>query len=183
MTGVVLWNWYLYAYGIAFLACFTGAKAIMPPFASSSDENTGYIKLLNIQGLLLLFALVNLEIADTFSPPGANIQFFSFGNSLSCDLAYSIAWGLFGLGLLILGMSKRIFALRIAGLCLLGITLLKLFCYDLTALQQLFRIAALVVLSAVILLASLLYQKFVATAHNTPNTSPEEKKDNLTSQE
>lgn len=163
VSDAFLWNWYLYTYGIACVACLAGARALSH---DRSPQNTTFTQFLNAEGGILLFALINLEIANTFTPPGSSSFSISFGNSLACDLTYSIAWGLFAMGLLILGLVKRNKAPRITGLILLGITLLKLFLYDLSALDQMFRIAALVVLSVIILVSSILYQKYLVSEKN-----------------
>lgn len=160
VSHVFLWNWYLYTYGIAFLTFLAATRALSH---DRTPQNITFIRMLNAESGILLFALVNLEIAHTFAPPGSSSFSISFGNSLACDLTYSIAWGLFAMGLLILGLVKRNKAPRITGLILLGITLLKLFLYDLSALDQMFRIAALIVLSVIILISSLLYQKYLAS--------------------
>jgi uncharacterized membrane protein len=77
-------------------------------------------------------------------------------------MSYSIAWALFALLLLIVGIRKRSKATRYASLGLLGFVLLKLFFHDLSQLQQLYRIAALIIVAAIAILASFLYQRFLA---------------------
>ena len=47
-------------------------------------------------------------------------------------MTYSIAWALFALALIVIGMRLREKAARYAGVGLLGITLLKLFLHDLS---------------------------------------------------
>jgi uncharacterized membrane protein len=76
-------------------------------------------------------------------------------------MSYSIAWALFALLLLIAGIRKRNKAARYASLALLGFVLLKLFFHDLSQLQQLYRIAALIIVAIVAILASFLYQRFL----------------------
>ena len=44
---------------------------------------------------------------------------------------------------------------------LLGVTILKLFLHDLSQLEQLYRIAAFVVVAIIAMLASFLYQRFL----------------------
>jgi len=78
--------------------------------------------------------------------------------------------------MLIVGMRKQIAPVRYAGLGLLGITVIKLFFHDLSQLDQLYRIGAFVVVAVIAILASFLYQRFLATAqkNNEPRrvTSP-----------
>ena len=79
-------------------------------------------------------------------------------------MSYSIAWALFALLLLIIGMRKHAAPVRYASLGLLGFTVVKLFLHDLSQLDQLYRISAFVVVAVIAILASFLYQRFLATA-------------------
>jgi hypothetical protein len=49
---------------------------------------------LNGLGLALAFSLLNIEIADYFSKPGATLT-FELSGSLGQDMTYSIGWALF----------------------------------------------------------------------------------------
>src|SRR5262249_40441155 len=120
--------------------------------------------LLYTLGTLLAFLIVNVEIADYFSTPGAAALTFQFSGNFARDMSYSIAWALFALLLLIIGMRKRAAPARYAGLGLLGITVIKLFFHDLSQLDQLYRIGAFIVVAVIAILASFLYQRFLATA-------------------
>jgi uncharacterized membrane protein len=116
---------------------------------------------------------VNIEIADYFSTPGVAALTFQFSGNFARDMSYSIAWGLFALLLLIVGIRKRTVATRYAGLALLGITVLKLFFHDLSQLDQLYRIGAFIAVAIIAILASFLYQRFLAAAtkSNEANTA------------
>jgi hypothetical protein len=59
--------------------------------------------LLYTLGAILAFLLLNIEIADYFSSPGANLT-FNFSGNLAQDMTYSLAWGIFAFALLS-GMS------------------------------------------------------------------------------
>src|SRR5439155_23019969 len=104
----------------------------------------------------LAFLLVNTEIGDYFSIPGVGELTFKFSGSLARDMSYSIAWALFALLLLIIGMRKRTAPVRYASLGLLGVTVVKLFFHELSQLDQLYRIGALVVVAVIALVASVL---------------------------
>ncbi len=75
-------------------------------------------------------------------------------------MAYSIAWGLFSLALLCMGFWKGSKHARYAAVVLLVITLLKVFLHDLAAIQNIFRIGALVGVAVIAFIASFLYQRF-----------------------
>ncbi len=86
-------------------------------------------------------------------------------------MSYSIAWALFALLMLIVGMRKQIAAVRYASLGLLGATVIKLFLHDLSQLDQLYRISAFVVVAVIAILASFLYQRFLGAEENQLNQS------------
>ncbi|MFM8358720.1 MAG: DUF2339 domain-containing protein, partial [Verrucomicrobiota bacterium] len=85
-----------------------------------------------------------------------------FSGNFARDMTYSIGWALFALALLVAGMVRRRAPVRHAALVLLGVTLLKLFLHDLAQLATPYRIGALAGVAVVALLASFLYQRFVA---------------------
>jgi uncharacterized membrane protein len=85
-------------------------------------------------------------------------------------MSYSIAWALFALLLLIVGMRKRTAPVRYASLGLLGIAVIKLFLHDLSQLDQLYRISAFVVVAVIAILASFLYQRFLGAAEKNNAT-------------
>jgi uncharacterized membrane protein len=69
-------------------------------------------------------------------------------------------------------MRKHAAPLRYAGLAFLGITVVKLFTHDLSQLEQLYRISAFVAVAIIAILASFLYQRFLATAETNNEPKP-----------
>jgi len=78
----------------------------------------------------------------------------------SYKLALTIFWGVYALGLSAIGIWKGKKHLRVAAIVLFGITLLKLFFYDLADLSTLSKTAVFVSLGILMLLISFLYNKF-----------------------
>ncbi|MDF1656678.1 MAG: DUF2339 domain-containing protein [Verrucomicrobiales bacterium] len=72
----------------------------------------------------------------------------------------SIFWSVFGLALLLTGISRSKAIMRGLGLILMGVVIVKVFFVDLAGLDQLYRIIAFIVLGIVILLGSFLYLKY-----------------------
>lgn len=161
-ASVRIWNWYLYAYGIASLCLFAGARAAQ----TARDSVAGRVlpPLLYTFGTILTFLLLNIEIADYFSV-GPTLT-FSFTGNFARDMTYSIAWALFAFALLMIGMKKKAKAVRYAGLALLLLTLLKLFLHDLANLGQLYRIGAFIGVALILIVASFVYQRFLRPAAN-----------------
>ena len=168
-SEIPIFNWYLYAYGIVVLCLFFGARLLTPPRERALGINAP--PLLNALAIILTFLLLNIEIADYFTTTGSMLT-FEFHGDLARDLAYTVGWALFALALLGVGIWKSARAARYAALALLSVTLLKLFFHDLDHLGQLYRVGALVVVAAVAILASFLYQRFTPSEDRSPPPLP-----------
>jgi uncharacterized membrane protein len=155
-------NWYLYTYAIAAAAMFFAARLLSQPRHQISDLNVQAT--LYSLGTILVFLLLNIEIADYFSSSGATTLTFQFSGNFGRDMTYSIAWSAFALLLLVVGIHQDIRAVRYASIALLGVTMLKLFLHDLSQLDQLYRIAAFVIVAIVAMIASFMYQRFFGIA-------------------
>jgi uncharacterized membrane protein len=77
-------------------------------------------------------------------------------------LLLSGSWLLYSIILLILGFWRRITRLRIIAIFLLGVSILKIFIYDLSFLETLYRIFSFIGLGLILLIASYLYQRYKA---------------------
>jgi len=167
-TDTPIFNWYLYAYGVTAAALFAGAQLLAPPRNLLLQHNVPP----GLQGLgtVLLFLLLNVEIADYFAT-GSTLT-FEFRGSFGRDMTYTIAWALFAFGLLVVGIRRRARLVRYAALGLLGVALTKLFLHDLAQLGQLYRIGAFAAVAVIAIIASFLYQRFLTT---DPRTASAEK--------
>ena len=152
-------NWYLYTYMIAAAAMFAGAWWL----SKTDDELAAPLPkpryLLPAGGGILLFLLLNIEIADFYST-GPEIL-FKFGSSIQQDLTYTIAWLVFGILMLAAGIIAGAKPARVASVGLIAVTTFKCFLYDLRSLEGLYRIAAFVGLAVSLALVSLALQKYV----------------------
>jgi hypothetical protein len=121
-------------------------------------------------GTVLLFVLLNVEIADYFSR-GAAVTFNFFSSSLAQDLTYTIGWALFAVALLVAGIATRSRGARLAAIVMLLATIFKCFLHDLGRLGGLYRVGSLLGLAVSIVLVAVLLQRFVtraAPAEETP---------------
>ncbi len=156
--GMRIFNWYLYTYVI----CAAGLIAAASWLTRTNDRIFGSLRsshLLSAGGVILLFFLLNIEIAD-FYATGPTIV-FRFGTAVSQDLTYTIGWLVFGMLLLAAGITLRHRSARIAAVALIAVTTFKCFLYDLSSLAGLYRVASLVGLAISLALVSLALQKFV----------------------
>ncbi|WP_373941280.1 DUF2339 domain-containing protein [Polaribacter sejongensis] len=74
-------------------------------------------------------------------------------------IGYPILWGIFSFIFLIIGIKKQWKNLRIIALSLLGITIIKLFAYDIKNASETRKIVAFILLGVLILIISFVYQK------------------------
>lgn len=78
----------------------------------------------------------------------------------SYKLGLSILWGIYALLLIVLGIWKKKKYLRIGAIVLFGITLIKLFFYDISHLNTIAKTIVFVALGVLLLLISFLYNKY-----------------------
>ena len=159
--GMRVLNWYLYAYLISSVAFFVAAW-----WFSRTDDRLLFAAewakastLLPAAGVILLFMLLNIEIAD-FYATGPEIT-FRFGVSIAQDLTYTIGWLIFGLGMLAAGIYLHSRSGRMAAVALIAVTTFKAFLYDMGSLEGLAQVASFVGLAISLSLVALALQKFV----------------------
>ncbi len=157
--GMRIFNWYLYAY----LTCAAAFLAAGRWFSRTDDRVAPNVPrasaLLGAGAAILLFLLLNIEIAD-FYATGPEIT-FRFGATLAQDLTYTIGWLAFGLLMLVAGIHQQSRAARSAAVALIAVTACKAFLYDMGSLGGLHRVASLVGLAVSLSVVALALQKFV----------------------
>lgn len=161
-------NWILYTYGIAAVCHLVGAAMLRTVEAERltagereffSGGKWGLAAVVGFLGLLIIFALINLEIADYYST-GRYME-ISWERRYDRDLTTSLAWGLYALALLVVGMWRKTKPLRFISLGFMLLTIGKVFLYDLSSLTGLHRILSFLGLAVALVMVSLLYQRFV----------------------
>lgn len=80
---------------------------------------------------------------------------------LAKQLSISIIWAVYGGAMLLIGIWRRNRLARIMALIILSMTILKVFLFDLSSLDQLYRIISFVMLGIVLLIVSFVYQKLM----------------------
>lgn len=163
-----LFNWLSYTYLIP-AAALLWAQKIMAQLEVGRQRSQelslpggGRPILATIYGLdaiVIIFAWINLSIAEYFST-GHEIV-LSLDRMPARDLCTSVAWAIYAVILLILGVKSSSTSLRRLSLSLMLATLSKVFLHDLGSLQDLYRVASLVGLALSLILVSLIYQRFV----------------------
>tara|TARA_R110002096_G_scaffold237751_10_gene428687 strand:- start:17002 stop:19359 length:2358 start_codon:yes stop_codon:yes gene_type:complete len=82
------------------------------------------------------------------------------GSQNTYKLGLSILWGVYALMLIVLGIIKKAPHLRIGAISIFGVTLLKLFLYDVSELSTISKTILFVALGVLLLIISFLYNKY-----------------------
>ncbi|MEN8248544.1 MAG: DUF2339 domain-containing protein [Bacteroidota bacterium] len=108
----------------------------------------------NLFEILLHFALVWIASSEL-------INWMDIAQSTqSYKLGLSILWGVYALLLIIIGIWKKAKHLRIGAIALFGVTLVKLFFYDISHLNTISKTIVFVSLGVLLLIISFLYNKY-----------------------
>jgi hypothetical protein len=152
-----IFNWYLYTFGVPAIAFLLAAHWLRN---ENSAKEMKLPTLLRLFAGVLVFVLLNVEIADFYST-GTTLDFRLSGGGLAQDMTYSLAWGLFALVVLLLGITRKSKATRAAALVVLLLTIGKVFLHDLWDLGSLYRVGSIVGLGVALLAVSFLTQRYV----------------------
>jgi hypothetical protein len=162
-SDVAIWNWYLYTYLVPALAFFLTAwllarsddRLAPPPLPRLSSLAAG-------GAVILLFLLMNIEIADSYSTTGSlTFSFLTGQATLAEDLTYTLGWALFAILLFLAGIVRPNRVARIAAIVLLLVAVLKGFVHDMAQLGGLYRVMSFAGLGICLALMAVLIQKYV----------------------
>ena len=149
-----IFNWFLYIYPTCAATAFLAAQGW------PDKEQKINISWLQALGGLILFALVNLEIAVAYST-GNHISWNILG-SFAEATAYTMAWLLCGGICLCVALRQKSVWLNRCGLVLIGAAVCKLFLYDVWQLPLGVRVLILLGVAVVLIALSFMYQHFWA---------------------
>ena len=85
----------------------------------------------------------------------------------TAQVALSTFWGVVGLVAIVVGLVRDIRELRFAGLALLGLGVAKVFAYDLSELDQLYRVLSFIAVGIVLLVGAYAYQRVRTAGSHT----------------
>jgi hypothetical protein len=156
--------------GLPALLLLAAATAVVGLFAEQSDEDElPIVASLGryapwAAGAIAVYAgsLGILEIAEAVGTASVRGD-FQHGHT-----AVSAFWGVLGLTALYAGLRRRSRALRLGGFGLFGVSLAKLFLYDLAALSSITRALSFLAVGAVLLLGGFFYQRLSAELEDRP---------------
>lgn len=165
---VLLFNWRFAALLAVALIGFSLAWR-MGTGRADAPRRREIFPVLRMGVVILLLVLVTAETKDFFGRDIALANGEGFADSTSVEitrlenlrqLSLSGVWLVFSIALMTIGILRRSRALRIASIVLFGGTILKIFIYDLSFLDTLYRIFSFIGLGVILLGVSYAYQRY-----------------------
>jgi uncharacterized membrane protein len=129
-------------------------------FAATSDEELGEQESMNfviaaVVANILAVAALSLEVWDVFG----RMHSLGIDRGHAQELALSMLWLVWALGLLGAGLWKQSQTIRWQALVLLGVVIVKVFLFDLSFLERFYRIVSFLLLGLALMLISFYYQR------------------------
>jgi len=120
--------------------------------------------LLRILLVVVTLALISSEIRDYYEHAIAlrTVEREAATNDLENleQMFLSTGWLVYSIGLMGIGLLRRVRTLRMIAMVLFGIAILKIFFYDLSFLETIYRIVSFIGLGIILLTVSYLYQRY-----------------------
>jgi hypothetical protein len=125
-----------------------------------------------IMFILMIVILISAETSDYFNKIIENLNKSSNDNNIKFifselskfrnmqQLSLSGIWIFYSIFMLMIGIWRRIKLLRLLSIGLFGVTILKVFVFDLSFLETLYRIISFIALGLILLTVSYLYQRY-----------------------
>lgn len=171
------------------LVAIAGAVVVIMKLLDEMPEGIKELeRVLGAAIAVLLFVLITGETKDffqkqiaeviprstTFFPEPVTAEQTSRIDALrnQQQLALSGVWLAYSLIAMSIGILRRKLSYRIASIVLFGITILKVFLFDLSFLDSIYRTAAFIGLGLILLLVSFLYQRYREVLFGTVAASP-----------
>jgi uncharacterized membrane protein len=153
-TDTFLLNARFLTFAVA-VACF-GYSLWVSQSSQLGGAERGLFGLLGIAANTFAVVALSLEVWDLFGrmPTEAALD-----KDLAQQLGLSLLWTVYASFLILVGVRKASAPLRWQGLALLGLAVGKVFLYDLSSLERVYRIISFVVLGLLLLIVSFYYQR------------------------
>ncbi len=126
-----------------------------------------FFRILQVVSVVVLLTLITAEIKDYYNREISLLDTSSYDyNEILAKLKnmqqmlLSTSWLVVSSLLIVIGIWKKIWIMRITAIVLFGAAILKMFLYDLSFLDTLYRIISFIGLGLILLAASFAYQKY-----------------------
>jgi uncharacterized membrane protein len=151
------------AVALAFVAAAAISMAILLP-PERREERLGFASL----GAAALVYLGSVAIVTAFQPDPTGFETATgvLDERQQGQLLLSAFWAVAGVAALVAGLARGSRAVRVGGFVLLGIATTKVFLFDLSALEALYRVGSFVALGLLLLGAAFAWQRNVRPPQN-----------------
>ena len=157
---IINWRFLAFGSGIASLyAALWLTRRYSANFGSIFREVEGRAAPVALFGLATLASLWLLSAEILASADSARLDLSAQASDNVAVLGLTLLWAIYGAVLMVLGVSQRMRLVRVTGLGLLLVSVVKLFAYDSGALEQEYRVIAFLALGALLVAGGFLYQR------------------------
>ena len=163
-----IWNYTVLSFLTGILAIYFSAyitkkwdfhhplKIKMPDLEDWIVEKKYILAILIVTANILTFSILNLEVIKTIDYFFGNIEDLNNIKSLSL----SLLWAIYAIIIISAGIIIRLSKVRLAGLGLMFIPIVKLYVYDLWSLENVYKVSLFITLGLIFLISGFLYQKY-----------------------
>jgi uncharacterized membrane protein len=127
--------------------------------------------LLGAAGITLLYLASGLVVTPFESGEAVDSALLSAHQQ--GQMVLSVFWALVGVTVLVTGLQRDLHALRLAGLALLGVTVAKVFLFDLATLSSMYRVVSFIGLGVLLLAGAFVWQRLRPRALPDMREAPE----------
>ncbi|MFH1228662.1 MAG: DUF2339 domain-containing protein [Planctomycetota bacterium] len=149
---------------ITFLVALTGFLASAYIYAKrcakDSDERKAVLIILMLYSVGLGFWMITMETVAWYKYCGSTLPESMMLRTLSVE------WAVYALMLLIIGIARKSALVRWLSFLMFGMTIAKVFFFDLSELEPIYRITSFLILGVILIAVSFLYQKFYKRLQN-----------------
>lgn len=157
---IVNWRFLAFGSGIASLyAALWLTFRYRANFAASFREVESTAAPVALFGMATLASLWILSAEILASADSARLNLSAQASDNVAVLGLTLLWAIYGAALMVLGVWRRMRLVRVTGLGLLLVSVVKLFVYDSGALEQEYRVIAFLALGALLVAGGFLYQR------------------------
>ena len=163
-----IWNYTVLSFLIGILAIYFSAyitkkwdfenplKIKMPDLEDWILPKKYILAILIVTANILTFCILNLEVMKAVDYFFGNIEDLNNIKSLSL----SLLWAIYAIIIISAGIIIRLSKVRLAGLGLMFIPIVKLYVYDLWSLENVYKVSLFITLGLIFLISGFLYQKY-----------------------
>ena len=156
-------NWRFLSFAVAIATLYLAAGLVRRDSGRLAFRMTQEETQAVFLALLGLANFVTLWILSAEIMASADSAFFNLPADVSenvTSLGLSLLWAIYAAVLIVLGVARRSRWVRVAGLALLAVPVVKLFAFDSRLLEQEYRVIAFLTLGLILVAGGLLYQRY-----------------------